>query len=492
MPQDLLGQRLGPYVIRQRLGQGGMGTVYLAHDTALDRLVALKVLEPHFARDKQFVDRFQREARAAAKLNHPHIVQVYTVDIASDPPYMVMEYVNGASIDRIIATKGPFTWQQALTICGQVASALACAHEQGIIHRDIKPGNILLDANGRARVTDFGIAKVLGANTALTGEQVSVGSPSYMSPEQCGAGQVVPASDLFSLGITLFEALTGKLPYEAETYLGLIKQITQDPLPRMDSLKPDLPPLMQDFVEVLTAKRTTERYNRAGQILEDLNALREGKPAPHLSALRKLSNPGLPAVASAAPPAPVPAANRSLVDDLLDDTVTASYRRIERAPASNSTPWLIAAVAVGACLVGAIVAAIVFRPAAPPAPEPLAPPAHPAGLLPGQPGFGPPPQQPAGQPLQPGMPGYGPPPGAQGQPGQFPPGPPPAAPAGQPQPGEPGYVPPPGYPKPPPHPKGMGGFPPPHPQGRGGFPPPQGAGQPPPPPPNYETFEGQG
>ncbi len=469
---DLLGRKLGPYTVRQRLGQGGMGTVYLAHDTALDRLVALKVLDGHYGRDQQFVDRFQREARAAARLSHPNIVQVYTVDIDANPPYIVMEYIKGDSVDKIIAARGPFTWQQALTICGQVASALACAHEQGIIHRDIKPGNILLDEKGRARVTDFGIAKVLGANTALTAEKVSVGSPAYMSPEQCGTGDVVPASDLFSLGVTLFEALTGKVPFEAETYLGLIKKITQDPIPKLLDVNPAIPPVVQDFVEVLTAKKSGQRYAQAKQVIEDLQCLRDGKAPAHMSGLRKSGGDlVLPAARTPAPaqnlPAPVasaPPMTKSLVEDLLDDPIqSATYRRLPTRESNGATPWLIAATIVGALLLGAGVAAlalygrgtgtqtIITQPAPPP---PHAQPAPPQG------------------------------------------GPPPLPPADQPQPGQPGYQAPPGYPQappPPPHP-GPGGFPPPHPPGmRGGFPPPHppGGGFPPPPPPQSGSFEGQ-
>lgn len=468
MPErDLLGERLGPYVVRQRLGQGGMGTVYLAHDTSLDRLVALKVLDAVYARDHGLIERFQREARAAAKLNHPNIVQIYTVDIEHSPPYIVMEYVKGASVDKILASKGPLSWQQALTICGQVAAALACAHDQGIIHRDIKPGNILLDGNGRARVTDFGIAKVLGANTALTAERVSVGSPAYMSPEQCGSGQVAPASDLFSLGVTLFEALTGKVPFDADTYLGLIKQITYDPMPRIASAKDGVPPVVQEFVDALTAKSLSQRYTSARQVIEDLTALRDAKNPMHMSALRGVS-------AGAGPPAPakpaVPATNdpwngKALVDDLMDGVQTASFRKVTPRPVHQGPNWAMAATVLGAILLGVIIASLALLPrggagatAAPsPAAQTQAPP--------------PPPPQP-----QPGQPGYGPPPG---QPGHVP------------QPGEPGYQAPPGYPQAPPPPPGApplrGGFPPP-PQGGRGFPPPQGGGFPPPPPPQGGNF----
>lgn len=350
---DFLGRTIGPYVIRQRIGCGGMGVVYLAHDTALDRLVAIKIISDAYCRQPEVVNRFQREARAAAKLNHPNIVQVYAVDVATNPPYMVMEYVNGASVDQLLATQGPFSWQGALMICGQVASALACAHGQGIIHRDIKPGNMLVDSNGRVRVTDFGIAKVIGANTALTAARTTIGSPCYMSPEQCGVGEVVPSSDLFSLGITAYEMLTGTVPFKAETPLGLIKQITRDPLPRVDACKPEIPRVAQAFLEALTAKCPAKRYASAMFVIEDIRAMGAGQPPPHLMALR---NKHAIVVSSPTPLAgdPVPASpwdGRSLANQVLAGTE--SFSTVPRHVVQRAAPWRLVAAVSGAILLAA-------------------------------------------------------------------------------------------------------------------------------------------
>ena len=279
-------QRIGSYTIRRQLGRGGMGEVYLAHDEALDRLVAIKVLKAVYANDEDFVRRFQHEARAAARLNHPHITQVHAVHIEARPPYMVMEFVDGVSLDQHVAGGKTVPWGNALFIVRQVASALGAAHAMGVIHRDIKPANIILDKQGRVRVTDFGIAKVLNQATQLTAEQTSVGSPCYMSPEQCGVGEIGPHSDLFSLGITLYELLAGELPFQAETNLGLIRKITSDPLPDLSERFPEMPAILQEFLETLTAKSPQFRYAEARQVVEDLNSMQAGQTPQHLIALR--------------------------------------------------------------------------------------------------------------------------------------------------------------------------------------------------------------
>ena len=321
---SILGQKLGPYVVKDRLGQGGMGAVYLATDLSLDRKVALKVLLARHAGDEEFIARFQREARASAKLNHPNIVQIYTVDIESDPPYMAMEYIEGESLEGRIRRVGALPWHKALTVVSQVASALACAHAAGIIHRDIKPANILLDKQDRARVTDFGIAKIMGSQTNLTGTQHTVGSPCYMSPEQCGKGEVTQSSDIFSLGIMLFEMLTGKVPFTAESSLAVMKRITEEDLPPLDGQVDGIPPTVQHILNTLACRDPKFRYATANQVLEDLRAFQSGGALQNLQTLGLQRASQEPASASAAnltrsPTGPSPALKSSLVEELIED-----------------------------------------------------------------------------------------------------------------------------------------------------------------------------
>ncbi len=227
-PNDLSGQQVDHYAIRRCLGKGGMGAVYLAQDVTLDRPAAIKVLLQMLAGQPGILERFEREAKAAAKLSHPNIVQIYGVRLDNTLPYIAMEYVDGTPLDDLLRQGGAMRWDEALRIVQQVAAALDCAHGHGIVHRDIKPANILVDHQGRVRVTDFGVAKVTQAATQLTADGTFIGTPQYMSPEQCGVGEVGPRSDLFSLGVTVYELLTGRTPFQGDTPASLIFKITKD------------------------------------------------------------------------------------------------------------------------------------------------------------------------------------------------------------------------------------------------------------------------
>lgn len=272
----LSGKRLGIYQIDRRLGRGGMGEVYMAHDTALDRTVALKVLRSTLVHDEQLVERFHREARASAKLNHPNIVRIHSVGVEDGVPYFAMEWIDGEPLDAILKAQGTLPWQRAMNITGQVASALESAHAQGIIHRDIKPANILIDKSGRAHVTDFGVAKVLNARTQLTTEGTFIGTPQYMSPEQCGVGEISPASDLFSLGATAYEMLSGMLPFDGDTPATLIRKITQESPNPLSELVPGLPESVCTLVHRLLEKDAANRYQSAHEVLCDLERIRIG------------------------------------------------------------------------------------------------------------------------------------------------------------------------------------------------------------------------
>lgn len=231
----------GNYEITETTGSGGMGVVYRAIDLQLGRTVALKILRDDLRAQEHIVARFQREAEAIAALNHPNIVHVYSVGSIGKVPYLAMEFIEGTTLGNLLCERGPIPWQEALGFAAQIADALATAHDCGIIHRDIKPGNILLDHSGKAYVTDFGIAKVLGATTKLTVDGSRLGTPQYMSPERCKNKEIVPASDIYSLGVLIYQAISGRLPYEANSPVELVAKITGEDPVRISEYVPDIP-----------------------------------------------------------------------------------------------------------------------------------------------------------------------------------------------------------------------------------------------------------
>src|SRR2546422_11269729 len=233
---------LGEYDVLGELGHGGMATVYLAHDLALDRSVAIKVLAPALlAMGEGMVERFKREARTAAALSHPHIIPIYAVRESDRVLYFVMQYVQGRALDSIIRDVGPLPIPMVQTILAQLGDALSYAHRHGIIHRDIKSANIMLDDEGRAVVTDFGIAKVVQAQ-GLTVTGVTVGTPTYMSPEQAATLEVTGASDQYSLGVVAYEMVTGRLPFQGDTTMWVMYAHFNEPPRPVTELRPDCPP----------------------------------------------------------------------------------------------------------------------------------------------------------------------------------------------------------------------------------------------------------
>ena len=233
---------LGDYDIHGELGQGGMATVYLAHDLALDRKVAIKVMSPALLATAGMVERFKREARTAAALSHPHIIPIYAVRENAALVYFVMKFVEGRSLESIFRAAGPLPLPLVRAVLYQVGAALGYAHRRGVVHRDVKPANIMLDTDGWVVVTDFGIAKV-AETQGLTMTGATIGTPSYMSPEQCEAKrELTGASDQYSLGIVAFEMLAGRLPYTADTPIGLLYAQVHEPPPPVADLRPDCPP----------------------------------------------------------------------------------------------------------------------------------------------------------------------------------------------------------------------------------------------------------
>ncbi|RME73460.1 MAG: hypothetical protein D6784_11895, partial [Chloroflexi bacterium] len=261
----MIGRTIGSYRIVEQIGMGGMATVYKAYDPNTDRYVAIKILPQHFSQDPTFRQRFAREAKAIAKLEHLHILPIFAYGEEDGIAYMVMRYLpSGTLTDRI--RQGPLPLAEAARLLSQIADALDYAHARGVLHRDIKPSNILLDASGNAFLTDFGIAKMVEATVELTGAGV-LGTPAYMSPEQCrGSRDLTPASDQYSLGIVLYEMVTGSAPFQAETPIALIYKHLNDPLPLPHTLRPDLPEAAEQVILKALAKEPEQRYKTCRQM----------------------------------------------------------------------------------------------------------------------------------------------------------------------------------------------------------------------------------
>jgi eukaryotic-like serine/threonine-protein kinase len=255
----------GRYRLGEVLGEGGMAVVYRSHDLLLNRPVAIKILRAQYAADESFLRRFEREAQAAAGFSHPNIVNVYDVGTDGDQHYIVMEYIRGPSLKDLIRRQGPFSVDGAIFIIGQVASALDYAHQRGLVHRDIKPQNILVDREGNAKVVDFGIAKGM-RDVNLTEAGTGMGTVHYVSPEQARGDPAGPASDLYSTGIVLFEMLTKRLPFEADTPVGVAMQHVNASPPLPSSFNPSIPAPVDTIVLKALAKNPEERYASGAQL----------------------------------------------------------------------------------------------------------------------------------------------------------------------------------------------------------------------------------
>jgi serine/threonine protein kinase len=257
---DVLRQAtLGEYEVLAELGRGGMATVYLAHDIALDRKVAIKVMSPHLLAGEGMVERFKREARTAASLSHPNIIPIYAVKESEHIVYFVMKFVEGRPLDSIIKEVGPLPIPMVRALLQQVGSALTYAHKRGIVHRDIKPANIMVDTDGWAVVTDFGIAKVTEAK-GLTMTGATVGTPSYMSPEQCAAKELTGGSDQYSLGIVAYEMLAGRLPFVAESIMAIMYAHFNEPPPPVTEVRKDCPPEIAAALTRMLEKEPEKRF----------------------------------------------------------------------------------------------------------------------------------------------------------------------------------------------------------------------------------------
>ncbi len=264
------------YVLSGLLGGGGMGKVFLARDEVLERDVALKVLREQYAEDEGFVERFEREAKAAASLNYPHIVSVYDRGKTEDGTYYIaMEHVPGGTLKDRILKKGSMEAAEAVLLASQIADALGVAHASGIVHRDVKPQNVLLTADGEAKVADFGIARA-ASDAPLSNSGLMLGTAKYMSPEQAMGDPLGPGSDLYSLGVVLYEMLTGEVPFDADSSVGVaMKHVTEPPRPPREK-NPEVPEALDAVVMKLLQKKPEDRYPGAAELVADLSRVKGG------------------------------------------------------------------------------------------------------------------------------------------------------------------------------------------------------------------------
>jgi serine/threonine protein kinase len=295
-------QRIGDYDVQAVLGRGGIGVVYRATDSALARDVAIKVLRADLADDESLRERFLREARAAAALRHDHVVAIYGVNQHGEQPYLVMEYVPGGSLADRVLRKGRLPWIEVVRLGIEVASSLAAAHARGIIHRDVKPGNVLWDAEAaRYKLTDFGLAKAID-DTSLTRSGTLVGTPEFLSPEQAEGGAVDARSDLFSLGAMLYAAATGQSPFYADSTMGVLHRVRTHAPPNLRQARPDCPSDLASLVARLLAKDPKNRIATASAVVDELRRIENGHAdSPSvLSKRRRDRASGRPLLAAAA------------------------------------------------------------------------------------------------------------------------------------------------------------------------------------------------
>ncbi|MEZ6064321.1 MAG: serine/threonine-protein kinase [Planctomycetaceae bacterium] len=269
------GEMLGEFKLLKKLGQGDMATVWLAEQTSLHRNVALKLLRSDLMADATYVKRFQTEAKAAAGLNHPNIVQVYVIGEADGQHFIAQEYVQGSTLKGYLQKKGTVDLNLGLHLMRQVGAALQTAAEQGIVHRDIKPENIMLNKKGEAKVADFGLAQLTqgGEKLNLTQEGVTMGTPLYMSPEQVQGIKLDARSDIYSFGVTCYHLFCGRPPFQGETALGVAVQHLQNEPPPLKELRPELPQPVCDLIHRMMRKDPAERYPDAATVLEDVRKL---------------------------------------------------------------------------------------------------------------------------------------------------------------------------------------------------------------------------
>ncbi|HWO87840.1 MAG TPA: serine/threonine-protein kinase, partial [Gemmatimonadales bacterium] len=335
----LIAETANDYEIHEELGRGGMAVVYRAREIALERTVAIKILPPELTFAKGATERFRREAKTAAALDHPNIIPIYRISSGGRLFWYAMKYLEGRSLGDLLQEKGLLTVSEAIHILGQVAEALDYAHAHGVVHRDVKPGNVMIDGRGRVIVTDFGIAKELQGG-ALTGSGAILGTPYYMSPEQCRGTALTGAADQYSLGVMAYQMITGQLPFEADSAIDVIHKHVSEPPPPIEQYLPSLPRHVTNAINRAMAKKPEDRFPTVTSFVA---AMRNEPSEATLIMQRRAS------LAGAAAPA---AGRRSGIDK--PPTLRGTIRR----------------VAIGVPVVGALVAGSVWLATRSQQPEP--------------------------------------------------------------------------------------------------------------------------
>ena len=268
--------KIGRYRVESELGVGGTAAVYLARDPYMERQVAVKVLSLQFTSDTFYQTNFQREAKVIAALEHPYIVPVFDFGRHGSQPYIVMRHMVGGSLQERLVSEGRLELSELARIISRVADGLDAAHAQGIIHRDVKPANILFDADGEAFLADFGIAQILHQSTGETGPLV-FGTPRYMSPEQITAGSLDGRSDVYALGVILYRALAGRTPYTGSSSRAIAQAHLTEPVPKILEARPDLRPPWEEIINKALAKKPAGRYATAGDLAHDVQQVVSGR-----------------------------------------------------------------------------------------------------------------------------------------------------------------------------------------------------------------------
>jgi len=356
---ELIGRTLGPYRIVEQLGMGGMATVYKAYHAAMDRHVAVKVLPRHFAADPTFVGRFEQEAKVIARLENARILPVYDYGEEDGITYIVMRYLDAGTLsERIRAGQIPFA--EIARIIAQVGDGLDYAHKKGVIHRDVKPSNIMLAQNGDVYITDFGISKLVEGTAQFTGSGI-VGTPDYVSPEQALGQPIDYRSDIYSLGIVLYQMATGDVPFHAETPMAVIIKHINDPLPLPRTINPDIPEAVQNVILKALAKKPDERFQHCSELTAALNTAVDSGVSPdratteHGDTTAPLPSPQGTLGAGTTPMAVASAASAPTAMPHKTEPMVGDQ------PAKKKTSWLVPALIVVGLLVLLVGGFIVLR-----------------------------------------------------------------------------------------------------------------------------------